>query len=96
MENQEIQQQAEKPSKKVIIADLRRLVEELEKKLKSAEDSKKYYDNRATEAEAQINQIHDLLDAIPNTIPKRDTEHYHDRKVITRLAAWLATRGGAA
>lgn len=96
MENQETEQQAEKPSKKVIIAELRRQVDELEKKLKSTEESKNYYDRRALEAESQINQIHDILDAIPNTIPKRDPDHYQDRKVITRLAAWLATRGGAA
>lgn len=87
-------EQAEvKISKKVIIANLQREIEELNKRIKSLEDNKNYYDRRATEAESQINQIHDLLDAIPSTIPKRDPDSYTDRKVITRLAAWLAVRG---
>ena len=48
------------------------------------------------EAKAEIEQVHQLLDAVPNSVARRSEseESYNrvDRDLMTRLAAWLAAR----
>ena len=56
---------------------------------------------RATEAETELEQLHGLLDALPNALPRKtpcdpcQSSGYHDHRVnsaMTRLASWLALR----
>lgn len=71
-------------------------IEKLEKDLKAANDAKALYDKRNDEARGEIEQVHILLDALPNAVARK-TEHEDswqrkDLNLMTRLAAWLATR----
>jgi peptidoglycan hydrolase CwlO-like protein len=43
-------------------------------------------------AETELEQLHQMLDAVPNPILRREEGTYGDRRVITRLAAWLTVR----
>lgn len=69
---------------------------ELEKKLKETEDSKQSWYKSATESAATIEQLHLVLDAVPNSIPRQSTHEESWRRTdlspATRMAAWLASR----
>lgn len=69
---------------------------ELEKKLKEAESVKDKYYKSSREHEATLEQINQLLDAVPNSVPRTsEGENSWDRVTRTpmmRLAAWLAIR----
>jgi chromosome segregation ATPase len=88
-----------KPAASTQIKALQAQVAELEKKLKSSEDMKLHYSKQATEADAQIEQVHAFLDVLPGAAGRK-TEHEEswERKpigVMTRLASYLAYRGAA-
>ena len=74
-------------------------VEKLKKDLanKTAE-SDRWYKSRG-EFEEEIKQVHTLLDALPNCIPRQSEPGEYGGRVshalMTRLAAWLAVRGRA-
>jgi uncharacterized coiled-coil protein SlyX len=81
-----------KPAASTLLKQANARVEELEKKLTSSESSMKYHSNQASEAQAELNDMHAFFDALPNSIPRKDSESYQTRSAMTRLAAWLATR----
>ena len=71
----------------------------LQKKLESAEDSKKYISERAAKAEGEIEQISALLDALEGAPPRRKSVQSRygntdtvELTAITRLSAYLAQR----
>lgn len=66
-------------------------VSSLKEKLKSAEGMRDYNSKRAQDAEQEIEQVHMLLDAVPNPPPRSGTDQYAQKFApMTRLAAWLA------
>ena len=71
-------------------------IAELEKKL--ADESSRTQSARilADDRGKEIEQVHQVLDAVPNSIPRKsDSEESWnrvERTSITRLAAWLAIR----
>ena len=70
---------------------LRDRVIELEKKLTALESVKETYRTSSNGYQQELNQLHEVLDALPGSIPKRAEESYQDRSVLTRLAAWLGS-----
>jgi hypothetical protein len=66
-------------------------IEELKMKLTTAESAKDMYRNTAVSHNNELEQLHEVLDALPGSIPKRAEGSYNDRSVLTRLAAWLGS-----
>ena len=71
-------------------------IAELEKKLESETSAKDTWYKMKNEADAMLEQIHQVLDAMPNAIARKsDAEESWnrvERSPVTRLAAWLASR----
>lgn len=71
-------------------------IEKLEKELKQANDYKESFSKLHTEATNVIEQIHQVLDAVPGSIPREsEGENSWDRvkrSPVTRMAAWLSSR----
>lgn len=88
-----------KPAASTQIKALQTQVADLEKKLKQSEEMKLHYSKKSEESEAQIEQVHALLDVLPGAAGRK-TEHeesYYrkDINIMTRLASYLAARGQA-
>lgn len=73
--------------------------DKLQKELDSAKQVREHYSNRADKADAELQQIHAFLDAVPNP-PARKTDPavtggYSADNIgaLTRLSVFLATRG---
>lgn len=71
--------------------DMKSKLVELEKKLTSSESAKESYRTSSNGHQQELNQLHEVFDALPGSIPKRAEESYSDRSVLTRLAAWLGS-----
>jgi len=67
-------------------------IAELEKKLESAESTRKYISDRENKANEELNQLHAFIDALPGSIKRKNEETYVEHGAMTRLAAWLATK----
>lgn len=67
-------------------------IEELQKKLDDTTKQKDSHYEERTKHANEIEQIQQVLDAVPNCIPRRAEGEYIDRRALTRLAAWLAQR----
>lgn len=71
-------------------------IAELEKSLASEKASKDMYYKNERDAAGIIEQLHQFLDAVPNSVPREsDGENSWSRvkrDPVTRLAAWLAIR----
>ena len=69
---------------------------ELEKKLKEVESLKEQWYKQSNEHEKMLEQLHQVLDAVPNSIAREsEGENSWDRvkrSPVTRMAAWLAGR----
>lgn len=75
------------------------LTAELERVRKELDNKKLQFESahaRAQNAETEISDLHALIDTLPGAIEKRAPDEYRDRPVMTRLAAWFATRGAGA
>lgn len=72
-------------------------VDELEKALKQKAEHVAMYQKSAATAEEMIEQMHQVLDAVPNSIPRESEGENSWSKVkrspVTRMAAWLAGIG---
>ena len=75
-------------------------VAKLTKEADSAKTSREYSSKQLTEAQAQIEQVNSLLDAMPGAGPRRTKNvneeayfHPRDLDLMTRLAVYLANRG---
>lgn len=66
-------------------------IEDLKIKLKGVEGSRDMYRTSSNGYNQELNQLHEVLDALPGSIPIRAEESYTDRSVLTRLAAWLGS-----
>ncbi len=77
-------------------AAARQNIEQLEKAVESAKSSNGYYQTQAKDAQSELEQAHALLDALPNSIPRKapPTEYGHQQQhtIATRMAAWMAVR----
>lgn len=69
-------------------------VEALTKKVAEIESHRELYRKKSADAEAVIEQMHQMLDAVPNSVARKgDAEESWravERSPVTRLAAWLA------
>ena len=74
-------------------------IEGLEKDLKQQKDYVAMYQKKSADAEALVEQLHQVLDAVPNPIARKsDGEESWsriERSPVTRMAAWLAGLGSA-
>lgn len=93
-------------TKKITVTSLKRdlaAAEEanakLTKELASANSIKDMYSKQTSEARAEVESIHSLLDVLPNAIARKtvpDTEQSWNvvqHSLMTRLASYLALRG---
>jgi len=71
-------------------------VAKLAKQLEDAKRTADYSTKSRDEAQAELNQAHALLDALPNAIPRQsEPGEYGGRTnhaLATRIGAWLAVR----
>jgi len=71
-------------------------IAELDKQLASAKSTSEYHVKEANESKQMLEQVHQVLDAVPQSIPREsEGENSWDRvkrSPVTRLAAWLAIR----
>ena len=71
-------------------------IAELEKQLAYAKQVSEMYSKQASDAKGEIEQVHQVLDAVPNPIAREsDGENSWERvkrSAVTRLAAWLSVR----
>ena len=80
-----------------LMVELREEVEGLMAKLKETERNKEYYYESWNAARAEIAQLHQTIDLLPNS-PPRSSEPPEDQQwnkidytVANRLTAWVAT-----
>ena len=66
-------------------------LDELTKKLTASESAKESYRKSSNAHSEELEAIHEVLDALPASIPRRAEGSYRDRSVLTRLAAWLGS-----
>ncbi len=72
-------------------------VKQLTKQIESEKSSAKFRYETIAKLEAEIEDVHSLLDSLPNA-PKRvrerkENEYYeHKFSIIARLASWLASK----
>jgi hypothetical protein len=71
-------------------------LEKTEKELESSKQSNKYNSDRAQKAEAELEQVHMFLDAVPNP-PARKSENaggygHTEHSLMTRMSVYLTTR----
>lgn len=71
-------------------------IAELEKELSTAITSRNSSREQYEKYSAEVEQVHQVLDAVPSSIPRKSEEgdswNRPDRTTVTRLAAWLAIR----
>ena len=76
---------------------LNKQVEQLTKEVTNEKSSAKFRYETIAKLEAEIEDVHSLLDSLPNA-PKRvrerkENEYYeHKFSIIARLASWLASK----
>ena len=66
---------------------------ELEKKLKDAEHYKDVWYKYHQEAKNVIEELHTLLDTLPNTVPRKNPDGYNEYSPMIRLASYFANKG---
>ena len=78
------------------LAEVNALLFKARDDLKRAETTRDRNHQEAREREAEIEQVHSLLDALPDSVARKvpSPNGYGEQEVrlMTRLAAWLATR----
>lgn len=73
--------------------ELKEQIEDIENKLKDANQMKTYYYELYSKAQQQLNELHDLLDYMPSAPPRRTAEEYpRDLSLGTRLTIYFASR----
>jgi len=92
---------ARKPAPSTLLKQAQAQIEKLEKDLAEANKSKDRFYEAHQKAEERVAQVHALVDALPGA-PGRSIEidtggwkQPISLEPMTRLAAWLATRGAA-
>lgn len=80
-----------KVSKKEVIKNLEAKVAQLEKDLKQQTEYKEMYQRREQEACRELDDIHDFLDGLPDSLPK-EKPNYGKYSVTARLLSWIAKK----
>ncbi|WP_040263734.1 hypothetical protein [Pseudomonas massiliensis] len=81
-----------KPAASTLLKQANEAIAKLTKELESTKGTISYHQARAIEATKEIEDVHAFCDALPNVVPRKDDNGYNQRSVMTRLAAWLATK----
>jgi len=87
---------AKTPATSTLLKAAEARIVELEKKLASESSAKDSFYKQMQSAQAEVEQVHALLDSLPGSAPRK-TEHEEswqrkDIATMTRLAAYLANR----
>ena len=84
---------------KEVIAHQEKEIVRLTAEAKTANSSKDAWYKKMCDATAEVDQVHLLLDAMQNPPARKGPANEYNQAVafnlMTRLAAWLATRGAA-
>lgn len=81
-----------KPALSTQLKQAQALIEELKKKVESAERGQKYAQDSRADAERELNDVHAFFDALPGALPRKNEQTYAQHSAMTRLAAWLASK----
>ena len=74
------------------------LITDHDKAMKAKDSTISYQQNRTREVEAELDQMHCLLDALPGALPRKSVPAgeaewcARNNTAMTRLASWLAFR----
>ena len=78
------------------IKELEAQVEKLSKEAASNKSTSDTWYRQHNEKESELEQLHSLLDALPNCLPRKsqneESWRQKDMAAMTRLASWLAVR----
>lgn len=78
------------------IKELETQVEKLTKEAASNKSTSDTWYRQHNEKEAELEQLHSLLDALPNCLPRKsqgeESWRTKEHVAMTRLASWLAVR----
>jgi len=69
--------------------DLLDRIEQLEKEVQKEKQYKERYMKQNEESDFEVQQIHQILNYLPNSVPIRGEGEYQDRSIVVRFAAWL-------
>lgn len=69
--------------------DLLDRIERLEKEVQQQKQFKENYMKQKEESDFEVQQIHQILDYLPNPVPIRGEGDFQDRSIVVRFAAWL-------
>lgn len=61
----------------------------LEKEVQKEKQYKESYLKQKEESDFEIQQIHQILNYLPNPVPIRGEDEYRNRSIVVRFAAWL-------
>lgn len=64
-------------------------IERLEKEVQQQKQYKENYQKQKEESDFEVQQIHQILNYLPNSVPIRGEDDYQDRSIVVRFAAWL-------
>ena len=77
-------------------AEHRAHADKLEKELASAKSTADSWYKQMNEARAEVDQVHHLMDALPNAPARKGASNEYGQAptfaLMTRLAAWMAVR----
>ena len=66
---------------------------ELEKQVKDTTNSKDTWYNYYNDSKKVIEELHTLLDTLPNTVPRKNSDGYNEYSPMVRLASYFANKG---
>lgn len=81
-----------KPAASTLLKKAQEDIARLTKDLDSSKSSQKYSQDRVSELQKEVEELHAFFDVLPNSIPRKDPEQYITRSAMTRMAAWLASK----
>lgn len=67
-------------------------VEKVKTELKSSNQAKDSWYKSYQDVDSEIKQLHEILDYLPNKVPRQAEDGYTNIKISVRLACWLASR----
>jgi chromosome segregation ATPase len=75
------------------IVDATEQIAKLTKELETAKGNSKYYSDRNSALNSQINHLHDLLDLVPDAIPrKKPDDQYSENTVAMRIMSYFVSQ----
>ena len=66
---------------------------ELEKQVKDVTGSKDTWYTYYHDSKRVIEELHTLLDTLPNTVPRKNPDGYNEDSPMVRLASYFANKG---